>query len=76
MNITKEQLEAAERGQPVELSEDGKNFILISRDAYDRVRHTIEYDDGEWTEEEMSRLAAETFEDADNAGPITLNAGR
>jgi hypothetical protein len=71
MNITKEQLETAETGQPVELVEDGKEFVLIRRDLYDRVKHVIEYDDSDWTEEEMSRLAAETFEAADEAGPIS-----
>jgi hypothetical protein len=71
MNITKEQLEAAESGNPVELAENGKKVDLISRDVYDRVKHVIEYDDSEWTDEERSRMAAQAFEDADQAGPIS-----
>ena len=71
MNITKEQLATAESGAPVDLSENGKEFVLISREVFDRVKHVIEYDDGDWTDEERSRLAAQTFEDADQAGPIS-----
>jgi hypothetical protein len=70
MKITREQLESAESGRPVELVEAGKNFVLISREVYERVKHAIEDDGSEWTEEEMSRMAAQTFEDADQAGPI------
>jgi hypothetical protein len=30
----------------------------------------LKYDDSDWTEEEMIALAAQAFDDADNAGPI------
>ena len=50
--------------------ENGKTFVLLSQEIYERVKHVIEYDDGDWTDEEMTHLAAETFEDADQAGPI------
>lgn len=69
MEITKEQFNAAEQGQLVEIEADGKEFILLSRDLYDRMK-SQHYDDSEWTDDEMSSLAAQTFEDADNAGPI------
>ena len=70
MNITKEQFEAAEQGQPVEIETEGREFVLLSRDRYDRMKNLISEDD-EWSDEEMSRLAAQTFEEADNAGPIS-----
>lgn len=31
---------------------------------------TPDYDDSDWTDEEMLALAAHAFDDADNAGPI------
>jgi hypothetical protein len=39
MQLTLEQLEAADSGQVVELTADGKAFVLLSRAAYDQVRH-------------------------------------
>ncbi len=69
MNITKEQLQAAEQGRPVEIADSGKDFVLISRELYDRMRHR-NYDDSEWTEDEMMRLAAEAAEDLDNMDEI------
>jgi hypothetical protein len=64
-----EQWEAAERGKPVEIEESGKEYVLISRDVYDRLKN-LHYDDSEWTEEEMMLLAAEAAEDLDNMDEI------
>jgi hypothetical protein len=41
MNITKQQLEAAEQGKPVEIEEDNKRFVLISREAYDHLANLL-----------------------------------
>jgi PHD/YefM family antitoxin component YafN of YafNO toxin-antitoxin module len=59
MNITNEQFEAAEHGQPVVIETEGKEFILLSRDRYDRMKNLISEED-EWSDEELSRLAAQT----------------
>lgn len=37
MKITKEQLETAERGTPVEIEEDNKEYVLISRERYEQL---------------------------------------
>ena len=70
MNLTNQQLQAARSGKAVTLTADGESFVLLSKDVFDRVRRVVEYDDGEWTDEELRRLAARTFEEADNAEPI------
>jgi hypothetical protein len=44
MNITKEQLAAAEQGKLVEFEEDNKKFVLISREVYDQLA-ALRYDD-------------------------------
>ena len=46
MNITKQQLETAEMGEPVEFEEDNRKYILISRDVYERLAsdHDLEAD--------------------------------
>jgi hypothetical protein len=37
MNITQQQLEAAERGKAVEIEQDNKHFVLISREVFDHL---------------------------------------
>ncbi len=59
MEITQKQIEQAESGQAVEIADDGKSFVLIRRDLYDRLKHVLGYDDSELTPEEMSRAAWE-----------------
>ena len=61
MNITKEQLEAAEEGKPVEIAERGKRFVLLSGEVYDRVKKLL-YDDSEWTAEELCAMLARSAE--------------
>jgi hypothetical protein len=58
MNITKEQLERANGGQPVEIAENGDEYVLIRKDVYQRVK-SILYDDGDVTDEEAAQLAWE-----------------
>jgi hypothetical protein len=68
MNLTVEQQQAIDQGEPVPLTVDGRECVLIRKDVYEHVK-TL-YDDSEWTDEELSLNAATTFEDADSAGPI------
>jgi hypothetical protein len=69
MNITKDQLESADQGLPVEIQESGKQYVLISRDVYNRMT-TPAYDDSEWTDDERMQLAAEAAEDLDHMDEI------
>lgn len=61
MNITKEQLQAAEQGNPVEIDENGKRFVLLSGEIYDRVRRLL-YDDSQMTHEELLGILTSSFE--------------
>jgi hypothetical protein len=64
MELTKEQLEAVRGGEPVRVSEQGTDLVVVRADVFERLRGLL-YDDSPWTDEEMDRLAAE---DADALG--------
>lgn len=36
MNITKEQLQTAERGTPVEIRAEGTEYVLVRKDIYEK----------------------------------------
>ncbi|MHB8974847.1 MAG: hypothetical protein ACYC3X_30830 [Pirellulaceae bacterium] len=57
MQLTMEQLKAAEQGEAVRIEADGKSFILLSRRAYE---DSLDY--SPWTSEEMGLLADEALE--------------
>ncbi len=69
MNITKEQFEQAKSGQPVEIAENGDEYVLIRKDVYEQVAKIV-YDDSELTDDELRAIAAQTLDDLDTAGPI------
>ena len=54
MQLTLEQLKAAEQGEAVRIEADGKSFILLSRRAYE---DSLDY--SPWTTKEMDLLADE-----------------
>jgi hypothetical protein len=58
MNLTSEQKQAVERGEPVRLADEGTQIVVLRADVFDRIAQLL-YHDGEWTPEEMSRLAWE-----------------
>lgn len=37
MNITKEQLQTAEQGTPVEIRAEGKEFVLVRKDVFEKL---------------------------------------
>ena len=47
MNISKQQLEAAAHGTPVEIVEDNQTFVLISQETYEKLAATFADDDPE-----------------------------
>jgi len=71
MIISTDQQKAMEEGHPVPLIVAGTECVLIRKDLYDRVKTILEYDASEWTESEMSGMAAIAADEADNAGPIS-----
>ena len=57
MQLTLEQLKAAEQGDAVRIEADGKTFVLLSQGAYE---DSLDY--RPWTTEEMNLLADEALE--------------
>lgn len=58
MNLTLEQQQAVENGEPVTVTVAGTECVLVRRDVYLR----LEPDTGPWTIEEMNLLADEAEE--------------
>ncbi|MBW3540461.1 MAG: hypothetical protein KY476_09330 [Planctomycetes bacterium] len=62
--LSHDQIEAVKRGEAVRLSLPETGPVIVLRaDAHERLCRS--YDEGDWTEEELSLLAAQTFNDAD-----------
>ena len=57
LQLTSEQLIAAEQGEAVKIEADGKAFILLSQAVYED-----ELDFSPWTRQEMDQLADETMQ--------------
>ena len=57
VQLTSEQLKAAEQGEAVKIDADGKAFVLISQAVYED-----ELDLSPWTQQEMDLLADETMQ--------------
>ncbi len=57
LQVTSEQLRAAEQGEAVRIETEGKAFVLLSQAVYEE-----ELDFGPWTQREMDLLADETME--------------
>jgi hypothetical protein len=68
MNLTFDQRKSLDRGDPVPIEENGLQCVLVRADVFERISSLAS---GEWTPEEMRRLALRTWEDADSAGPIS-----
>jgi hypothetical protein len=64
MELTREQLDAVQRGTAVRLTEAGTDLVLLRADVFERLRDSL-YDASPWTDDEMDLLAAE---DADRLG--------
>ena len=69
MNLTQQQFEQAKNGQPVEIAENGDEFVLIRKDVFEQVKQGL-YDDSDLSDEELHAIAAQTLQDLDTAGPI------
>lgn len=54
MNLTAQQLQAAEKG-PVTVRSDGKEYVVISKEMYDRLKG-LSYDDSPLTPEEQEAV--------------------
>lgn len=68
MQISERQQQALEHGEAVPVVIGETECVVLRRDVYERVRKVLEYDDSEWSDEEIRLMAARTFADADNSG--------
>ena len=69
MPLSKQQLDALKNGQPVPVIVGETECVVVRKDVFQTLRQG-EYDDGEWTEAEMSAAAVEMFDGLDNPDTI------
>jgi hypothetical protein len=68
INLTREQLQAVQRGERLRFAEAGGEFVVLYADVYERLTSLLDYDDNPWTDEEMDLLAAEDADSLDWEG--------
>jgi len=52
MDLTNDQIQALDHGDPVPVGVDGRQCVVLRRDVYDRVEQVIGYDDRELSPDE------------------------
>ena len=67
MNLSSDQFRLLADGNPVRVSEQGLECVVVRSDVYEQLQMAVAE---EWTPDEMRRIAERTFDDADSAGPI------
>jgi hypothetical protein len=70
IELTEEQRQAIEDGRAVRVRENGREYVLLRPDVYDRLADEG-YDDGPWTADEMDRLREESVALLDRFGKGT-----
>jgi hypothetical protein len=60
MTLTPDQSRLLASGHPVPLTVEQTPCVLVRKDVFERLR-SVQFDDGDWTEEETAILAARTF---------------
>lgn len=67
IELTDEQRQSLEKGNAVRVQENGREYVLLRPDVYDRIANDG-YDDGPWDAAEMDRLRAESVALLDHYG--------
>jgi hypothetical protein len=70
MTLTSEQAKTLADGGAVPLTIEQTPCVIVRQDVFERLR-SVDYDDSEWTDEELMLLVSRTFADVDQAGPIS-----
>ena len=73
MNLSHEQMKALQDGEAVPITVERTDCVLVRKDIYERSKNATDYDDSEWSEEEMETLAAETLEQVDDCLKAALS---
>lgn len=69
MNLTSEQVQAIQNGEPVPVTVGQTECVLVRKDRFRQMQRPA-YDDSEWSEGEMTQLAQQMFDDLDHAEKI------
>ncbi|MCH8046858.1 MAG: hypothetical protein IID44_24410 [Planctomycetes bacterium] len=69
MNVTPEQLQSIQQGQAVSVTVGQTECVVVRLDVFRRIQQHA-YDDSDWSDDEMSTLAAQMFEGLDDPQKI------
>jgi hypothetical protein len=69
MTLTSDQAKMLQSGNPIPITVDHMPCVLVRQDVFDKLR-PCEYDDSDWTEDELGVIAARTLAALDRAEPI------
>jgi hypothetical protein len=64
MNLTAEQLQALEKGEPISLVVEGRDCVLLSSQVYDHLREAIDDWDPSTMQRHMAEMMAEDWNDS------------
>lgn len=67
IELSDEQRKSLDEGQAVRVQENGREYVLVRPDVYDRLTEEG-YDDSPWDTEELDRLRQESVEMMDRFG--------
>jgi hypothetical protein len=67
IELSEEQRKAIDEGQAVRVQENGREYVLLRPDVYDRLAED-DYVDSPWDAEEMDRLREESVDLLDRYG--------
>lgn len=70
IQLNDEQRKILDEGKAVRVEENGREYVLLRPDVYDRLAEEG-YDDGPWDAEELDRLREESAELLDRYGKGT-----
>ena len=69
IELTQLQREFLEKGKAVRVQDDGREYIMLRPDAYDRLTKG-DYDDAPWEAEELDQLRQEAVDLLDSYGKM------
>jgi hypothetical protein len=68
MKLTDEQIRALDHGDPICVTMDGRDCVVLRRDIYDRIRRVVEYDDSDMEPEEAYRAVLAAWDEEEDPG--------
>ncbi len=69
MTLTPGQLRAIQSGQPVSVTVDQTECVVVRKDVFQKIRQ-VSYDDSDWSDDELEAVAAQAFDALDDAEKI------